>query len=308
MTEPTSPIDVLHDLRALAEAQHTSVIARLSKSRVPTATDLAWLLAALRPPTLQGVASVVEAVRTTPPHQLCPPLQDGPLSEVQLHALVAVACEPSLAVHPPWNARITDALFDAQARPEAYRDLSAHALDLLHALDVADHSLAGQLLGEVSAAALFATNREDQARATWTIQRAHRRDTLRAWNDWAASHNVTKLRPALQRAVAGDVALAAADSAPDALARLSLGEAMNGDVTLAIMPDSVLLEWTGDDGATPPSLATLGAATLAQAPTHASLADAAWYAALPTHRELRVTLTRGADIERLSWTDPRSQG
>lgn len=257
----------------------------------------AALLPATPPSTLEAaLATVTRSGRTDLIR-----LQDATDRPERLAFAAAVARHVSLLDSPhPWTDALDDVRYDCSARPHAYRDLSGLALALAEALDLPETSDGGRLLFRIATAALDAAPPEQLADARAQLLAMRRSARLQRWRSWfteRAGSPGRVLRDAIDELEAGEVRLAAADGAPPALARMFLGHAVGGEVTLAVAPQGVVLEWDGDGP--PPDEARLGSRTLERS-TDASTAAAAWVLRTPPAGGLAITLARGADREDLS--------
>lgn len=193
----------------------------------------------------------------------------------------------------PWRDAVEDTLHDVLARPHAWRDLSAWAVAMTEVADLSERRKAGQLLHLVARAALDATTDTERARARDLLVAMRRKARLARWTAWTRRLGEQLSAPiseALDLVADGDLAMAASDGSPDVLARVVLGEALDGEVTLAVAPSGVVLEWDGDG--TPPDAATLGDTPLAPVPT-ASVAARAWAWDVPPDDDATLTLARG---------------
>ncbi|MCB9664547.1 MAG: hypothetical protein H6732_10550 [Alphaproteobacteria bacterium] len=217
----------------------------------------------------------------------------------------AVARHASLLDSPqPWTDALDDVRYDCAARPHAYRDLSPMALALAEALDLPETSDGGRLLFRLATAALDAAPPEQLADARTQILALRRTARLQRWRSWLTAWAGTPgraLRDAIDALEAGEVPLAASDGPPPALARLFLGEALAGEVTLAVAPGGVVVEWDGEGP--PPDEATLGRTPL-DAAAEASSAPGAWMLRAPPAGSLRLTLARGGEAAVLTLGAP----
>lgn len=253
----------------------------------PVAAATWWLAG-----TLTGAhpdASVPNGLGAATP--LADPLQaPDPLQALAL--LTALASRDDLG--PAWADRVDDAIADAQGRPDAWRHLSEHALLLEEALEPGGR--AAELLAAVREAALVAPTPDALAAATAVVRRARRASWLASWRAWAQEHAATfgrALDDALGRLETAPLAAAAADD--PALVRTLLAEAADGEVTLALLPGGLRLEWTGDG---PLPDAALDGNRLPDAPP--GEAERAWHLADPPPAGAVLTLSRGAH----RWTVP----
>lgn len=200
----------------------------------------------------------------------------------------------------PWRDLVDDAHHDLLGRPHAWRDLSPAALSMELVLELPDSSPARQLLHLAARAALDAPPREALDRTLRIVTRARLAARVQRWKAWLearAASIAPPLRDALDALVTGAVPMAAADGPPDALARVVVGEALGGEVTLAVGPTGLLLEWDGDSP--PPDDARLGDRSLEPSPL--SLAARAWSLDLPPSEALVVELAGPGGRARIAW-------
>jgi hypothetical protein len=256
-----------------------------------------WLLGARIPPALPRHDEAAQAVRACAPDASSLPVDDDTLRTL-LGGMESLVGTPS-DVHPPWRSRGEDVCFDALARPEVYRHLSASAQCWQQALDLLDDHPAASLLDAIGTAAVRDPGPEVRHRTQGVIAKARRRATARAWTVWTSERAQPELHEALQLVETGELAMAASDGAPDALARVVLGPLFDGEVTLSVSPSGVLVEWTGD-GPGPESM-LLARTPLEPARPEASLADLAWLAVAPPDGPLELTAIRGDTRAQLSW-------
>jgi hypothetical protein len=299
---PADPVALRDHLRTTSEAQAASVHAELEAHPGVTTHIAAWLLGAILEPPLPDAAVVAQRLAHVTPRSVCPPLHAVSDRVELLHALVAAALsftDSAGAIHPPWRDRLRDTLWDARARPGAFRDLSEHAVVLQTALDLPDSHPAGAVLQAISSAAVLAPPPETQARAREVILRARRRDLLNAWHAWTETSHLGPLHDALTAVREGEVPAAADDGPPDAVARALIGEAFGGELAVAVMPDTVLVTWTGEGE--PPDAVWQGAVGLTPVEPAGSIAWRVWRAAPPETKVLDFVVARGDQQIRLPW-------
>ena len=202
---------------------------------------------------------------------------------------------------PAWCDRVDDVLYDVLGRPRIYRDLSDAALSLLEGLDLAEGSISGRLCARTARAALDAPSPESLVWAKSQVRAARRADRVAAWTGWIADRTDALLQPlreALDTLAQAGAPLAASDGAPDAMARVVVGEALNGEVSVAISAHGILLEWDGDGD---PPESCLQGHNLLDAVPEGSLAAAAWMLPAPSEGGMAWTLRRGTQAETVRW-------
>ena len=200
----------------------------------------------------------------------------------------------------PWRDLVDDVHHDLLGRPHAWRDLSPAALSMELVLELPDSSPARQLLHLAARAALDAPPREALDRTARIVGRARLAARVQRWKAWLetrAASIAPPLRDALDALVSGAVPMAAGDGPPDALARVVLGEALGGEITLAVCPAGLLIEWDGDGVA--PDEARLGDRGLDPSPR--SLAVRAWSLDVPPTEALVVVLSGASGRARVAW-------
>lgn len=202
-----------------------------------------------------------------------------------------------------WLDLVDDAHHDVLGRPHAWRDLSTTALSLELVLELPEASPARALLHLVARAALDAAPPEALARADHLLRRARTRARVARWKTWLDGHAPSVapgLAPALDAVASASLPMAASDGPPDALARVVLGAAYGGEVTLAVSPGGAVLEWDGDGEA--PEAALVDGRALE--PSEASLACCAWALDVPPEGPLRVELRGSTGKTHLDWGSP----
>lgn len=215
----------------------------------------------------------------------------------------AAAVGPAPGLDARWAERVDDAVFDATARPGAWRHLSAFADALRAALGLPESHPGRAVLDPVARAALDAPSEGLRAAASRAREAARRTAWASAWRPvLVSSPRTAPLADALDALDVDTLPLAAGDEAPDALARHLLGAAHGGEVTVAVTAGGLLLEWDGDGPA--PDRADLDGASLPRAADTASLSAVAWHLPSVPGDPRDVTLTRGEAAVALSWPGP----
>lgn len=273
-----SPDEILADLAACRPG-----LTLLAQAR----GDAADLRAALHPdtPTGEARAAARALVRKPPGDQLD---VDGAEGERRTQVLAAAVALAALMEHVEgaraWRDALEDLHHDLLARPQAYRDLSAWALTLSEVAELPDKGLAPVMLMLAARAALDAPSTELLDRTRDIVARGRRASRAQRWAAWlqgVADAATAPLRDALGLLETGAVPMAASDGTPAALARVALGEALGGEVSLAVTHTGLVVEWEGDGA--PPDAVHLDGHALPEAP-HATLATRTWAVqATPAH-------------------------
>lgn len=205
-----------------------------------------------------------------------------------------------LADPTPWRDLVDQAHHDLLGRPHAWRDLSPAALSMELVLELPDTSTARHLLHLAARAALDAPPQEALDRTERIVLRARRAARVQRWKTWLEQRVASvapPLRDALEAIAAGTVPMAASEGPPDALARVVVGVAFGGEVSVAVAPSGVVLEWDGEG--TGPEVALVEGRALAASTE--SLAPRAWAFDVPPTEGLQLSLVAGARSEQLTW-------
>jgi hypothetical protein len=191
-----------------------------------------------------------------------------------------------------WADHARGLIADAESRPTRWRALSEDALALSAALTLDGRGAA--LLDAVANAALHVVPPAALHAAQELVAAAARRARLEDARRWLRLVPPAA-RPSFDRAfdqlAQRAVPMAAAAEAPAALARVVLGHALDGEVTLAVLPTGLAVEWDGDGA--PPDTLHVDDRAARPLPAGASLAKRGWWLDADIGD---VTLTRGDTV------------
>ncbi len=276
---PADPTVLRQQLEAQA-AELTDAVQRMADGRQPWNDEVcrAWFVAA----GITGADGPLQAAAEQ--------LDGGTVADDLVRLAILVAASARLDVlGARWQARVHDALSDARGRPGAWRHLSEHAVVLSEVVEP-DPST-DELLRAVSDAALDAPAPAVSETARAWVATTRRMAGLAAWSSWLESQANTAwdaITGGLDALGRGAVPLAASSGAADALARKVLTSSAEDEVSLAVTPRGLVLEWTGDSEA--PGGAMLGDLALPTADDD-SLADRAWLVEAPPRTGEHLKLT-----------------
>jgi hypothetical protein len=204
---------------------------------------------------------------------------------------VLAAATALAAVPDDWAADLVAGIHaDIVGRPRVWADLAV-AATVLRVLEPPDQVL----LGAVQDCRAWQPAASELGAARATVMRLRRQSWIASWAH-AAKAWLAPLGDALVALQGDAVPMAAADAAPDALARVRLAELEDGELSVAVLPDGVVLEWVGDAR---PTDAALGDTPLAA--THPGLADCAWSLEAPPAAGTPLRLTFAGGERELSW-------
>ncbi len=175
-----------------------------------------------------------------------------------------------------WADQARGLIADAESRPRVWRDLSEDAIALSSSLNLEGRGAA--LLDAVANAALHVVPPGAIHAAQELVAAAARRARLEDARRWLRLVPQAS-RPSFDRAfdqlAQRAVPMAAAAEAPAALARVILGHAFDGEVTLAVLPNGLVVEWDGDSA--PPDTLHVDDRLAKPLPDGASLAARGWW-------------------------------